>query len=154
MISPDSFFALSFTLFMKFILALIRQLGSTLLFPVSWTITLLVLLCLPGNSIPGNGLFSIKHLDKVAHIGLFGGFVLFWGLYAWAKKKRKLTWPYALIGVTFISIILGIAMEYVQLNFIPDRSFDIGDIGADIIGSLLALIILGKFGARLGLLIE
>lgn len=139
---------------MRFILSLIRQLGSTLLFPVIWTITILVLLCLPGNSIPGKGLFSIKHLDKVAHIGLFGGFVLFWGLYAWTRKKPKPAWPYALLGITLTSILLGIAMEYVQVNFIPDRSFDIGDIGADTIGSLLVLIILGKFGSRLGLLIE
>lgn len=139
---------------MKFIFSLIRHLGSTTLFPVIWTITILVLLCLPGNSIPGSGLFSIKHLDKVAHIGLFGGFVLFWGLYAWVKKKSKSAWPYALMGITLISILLGIVMEYVQVNFIPDRSFDIGDIGADIVGSLLVLIILWKFGARLGLLIE
>lgn len=139
---------------MKFIFTLLRQLGSTMLFPVIWTIILLVLLCLPGNSIPGKGLFSIKHLDKVAHIGLFGGFVLFWGLYAWSRKKPKSAWPYLLIGVTLLSILLGIAMEYVQLNFIPDRSFDIGDIWADTVGSLLVLIILGKFGSRLGLLIE
>ena len=139
---------------MKFIFSLLRQLGSTMLFPVIWTITLLVLLCLPGNSIPGKGLFSIKHLDKVAHIGLFGGFVLFWGLYAWTRKKPKSAWPYVLIGITLISFLLGIAMEYVQVNFIPDRNFDIGDIGADTIGSLLALIILRKFGGRLGLLIK
>ena len=139
---------------MKFIFSLLRQLGSTMLFPVIWTITLLVLLCLPGNSIPGKGLFSIKHLDKVAHIGLFGGFVLFWRLYAWTRKKPKSAWPYVLIGITLISFLLGIAMEYVQVNFIPDRNFDIGDIGADTIGSLLALIILGKFGGRLGLLIK
>ena len=140
---------------MKFIISLIRRLSSTKLFPVIWTLVTLGLLSLPGNiAIPGMGLFGIKHLDKVAHLGLFGGFVLFWGLYAWNKKKSTSTWLLMLAGITILSILLGVVMEYVQYNYIPNRSFDVWDIFADAAGSLFVLFVLVKFGRKLGLTLE
>jgi VanZ family protein len=109
------------------------------------------LLCLPGKVIPGLGLFGIKHLDKLAHIVLFGGFVLLWGLYSWQRKKLRLDWLFLLAGITVLSIILGIVMEFVQVNFVPNRSFDVWDIWADVVGSVLVMYLLIRFGRRLGL---
>jgi len=42
---------------------------------------------------------------------------------------------WAVAGITY-----GIVMEFIQKYFIPNRSFDIGDIIADAAGSLLGLI--------------
>ena len=136
---------------MSFIISLIRRLSSKKFFPIFWTILTITLLCLPGKAIPSLGLFGIKNLDKVAHIGLFGGFVLFWGLYAWGKKKVFSTWMYILSGITLTSIFIGIGMEYVQVNFIPNRSFDVWDIWADVLGSVVSFVVLVRFGKELGL---
>ncbi len=133
--------------------ALIKRLSSTKIFPVIWTLLTIGLLCLPGKVIPGLGLFGIKHLDKLAHIVLFGGFVLLWGLYSWERKKLRFDWLFVLAGITIISIALGIAMEYVQVNFVPNRSFDIWDIWADVVGSVLVMFILVRFGRTLKLTI-
>lgn len=139
---------------MNFIISLIRRLTTTKVFPVTWTIITLALLCLPGKAIPGFGLFGIKNLDKVAHIGLFGGFVLFWGVYSWHKKKSVSSWKYFLFGITLLSILIGIVMEYVQINYIPNRSFDVWDIWADAAGSVLIAFILIVYGKVLSLTID
>ena len=133
--------------------SLIKRLSGSKIFPIIWTLLTIGLLCLPGKVIPGLGLFGIKHLDKLAHIVLFGGFVLLWGLYSWQRKKLRFDWLFALGGITIISIALGITMEYVQVNFIPNRSFDIWDIWADVVGSVLVMFILIRFGRRLGLVV-
>ena len=130
---------------------LIKRLSRTKVFPLTWTLLTIGLLSLPGKLIPGLGLFGIKHLDKLAHIVLFGGFVLLWGLYAWQLKKLRFEWLFILTGITLLSIAIGIAMEYVQVNFIPNRSFDVWDIWADVVGSVLVMIIMLRFGRRLGL---
>ena len=131
--------------------ALIKRISSTKIFPILWTLLTIGLLCLPGKVIPGLGLFGIKHLDKLAHIVLFGGFVLLWGLYSWQRKKLRFDWLFLLAGITVLSIILGIVMEYVQVNFVPNRSFDVWDIWADVVGSVLVMYLLIRFGRRFGL---
>ena len=153
--SPVPFFDLTSGGIMKFIISLIRRLSSTKLFPIIWTLITLGLLSLPGNTaIPGFGLLGVNHLDKVAHICLFGGFVLFWGLYAWRSQKSASKRLFILVCITMVSILLGVVMEYVQLNYIPYRSFDVWDIWADVAGSSLVFFILIKFGNSLGLTIE
>jgi len=131
--------------------AFIKRISRTKLFPLIWTILTIALLCLPGKAIPGLGLFGIKHLDKLAHIVLFGGFVLFWGLYVWQNRQRRSEWFFMLAVITVTSIVLGILMEYVQVNFIPNRSFDHWDIWADVAGSVSVMFVLLRFGRRIGL---
>lgn len=111
-------------------------------FPISWTLLTIALLCLPGSSIPGNGLFSIPHLDKVVHVILFGGIVLFWGGYYAFRAQATSGWRKKAILWTVLSITLGIVLEFVQFNFIPLRSFDRGDIVADAAGSIAASLFL------------
>ena len=59
-------------------------------------------------------------------------------LFSWGIKRKynyeKRNNIFILIAVG--GVVYGIAMEYVQQNFIPNRSFDMGDIIADIIGCL------------------
>jgi VanZ family protein len=49
------------------------------------------------------------------------------------SKSKKRT--FILISLVWLSY--GIIMEFVQQRFIPNRSFDVGDIAADAIGCLL-----------------
>jgi len=104
--------------------------------PLTWTILTIVLLCLPGSTLPGGGLFNIPQLDKVAHIILFGGLVLLWMLHL--QNNGASSALILLLIIIIFSIGLGIILEFVQMNFIPHRSFDQGDIIADVAGSLSA----------------
>jgi VanZ family protein len=119
--------------------ALLRKICSNLFVPLGWTIFTIILLCLPGSTIPGDGLFSIPHLDKVAHVILFGGIVLFWGFYKQTYRQTGRQWQRIIVTITFLNIVLGIVLEYLQLYYIPNRSFDIGDIVADAAASILIL---------------
>ncbi len=124
-------------------LSLIQRLSSRKLFPISWTILTIGLLCIPGSALPGNGsFFNIPHFDKVVHVGLFGGIVLFWGGYYAFGSAQPANWRKLTILWTVLSIALGIVLEYVQFYFIPLRSFDRGDIVADTAGAIIALVFL------------
>jgi len=117
----------------------LQKLCSTLIVPVGWTVLTVILLCLPGSTIPGNGLFSIPHLDKVVHVALFGGIVLFWGFYKRTYRQAGRQWQLNIIIITLLTVILGIVLEYLQLYYVPNRSFDMGDIIADATGAILVL---------------
>lgn len=123
---------------------MIRRILSYKFFPLAWTIFTIILLCLPGSIVPGTGIFGVKNLDKIVHVILFGMNVLFWGWHyeAGEKKAGRLKWIFLFTIIS--AILLGIILEYVQLYFIPYRSFDGEDIVADIVGSVIAGIWLFK----------
>jgi VanZ family protein len=116
---------------------LLLRLCSTALLPVAWTILTIVLLCIPGSDFPDEGSFGfqIDNLDKVVHVFLFGGIVLFWGFYIRRSVEPQL--QKKIILITLFSILLGVIMEFIQLWFIPERSFDNWDIVADSFGAIL-----------------
>ena len=119
-------------------LALIRRILSYKFFPLSFTIFTIILLCLPGSIVPGSGFFSLEGLDKVIHVVIFGMNVLFWGWHFSMGNPTASRYRWNIFGATSIMILIGVIMEYVQLHFIPNRSFDSWDIVADVAGSVLA----------------
>lgn len=119
-------------------LAMFRRIFSYKFFPLSLTLLTILLLCLPGSMVPGTGIFALKNFDKIVHVMLFGMNVLFWGWHYETSDREERQLKMIFIAATAIMITLGIVMEYVQLYFIPNRSFDSEDIVADIIGSVLA----------------
>jgi hypothetical protein len=117
-------------------MAFVKKITSTLITPLLWTILTIVLLCLPGSSLPGEGVFvEIPHIDKVVHVILFGGIVVLWSLYFNGPKTSNL--QLAIILTVLFTIILGICMEYIQLKYVPSRAFDMGDIMANTISSII-----------------
>jgi VanZ family protein len=123
---------------------LLYRILSSRLTPILWTLYLLILLCLPGKMLPDEQNFKIPQMDKYVHIILFGCFVFFWSFYYGAlnPEDRKLNSKFLLIF--FIGCALGIALEFVQKYFIPNRDFDIYDIAADIVGATLGLLVMLK----------
>ena len=111
----------------------LTKLTSSVLAPVGWTLLTIVLLCLPGSAFPSKGLFNldIPHLDKVIHVILFGGIILFWCQYFLHKKDWNKNWRVKVFVIATGAITLGICLEYIQFNYIPNRSFDRGDILAN-----------------------
>jgi len=99
------------------------------------------LFCLPGNQFPTGRLFNIPQLDKAVHISFFTTLCL---LFNFPIKKRitnvakikKWFWIVSLSGICY-----GIAIEFIQENWIPNRSFELLDIVADSTGCLFALLI-------------
>lgn len=106
--------------------------------PVLWTIFIQVLLTLPGSSFPDIDLFGIPHFDKLAHIILFGAFVGFWCYYFYLKKKSADNLKKIFFFIFLIAICNGIVMEFVQFYFILNRSFDEGDIVANLMAAGIA----------------
>jgi len=100
---------------------------------ILYFVVMCVLFCLPGSAFPKETWLNIIWFDKWVHIGLFAVFTYLAG---WAKSistKRGLM-------VTFIiAVAYGIIVEFVQDRYIPSRSFDLGDWGADIIGSFIGI---------------
>lgn len=48
------------------------------------------------------------------------------------------------ISIAVLFFIYGIAIEFIQRDFVKNRSFDLGDIIADTIGCFLALVVVIK----------
>lgn len=118
-------------------LASFRRLFSYKIFPVCWTVLIIVLLCLPGSMVPGNGIFGLPNFDKAVHLTLFAAHTLLWGWqFSFTVTDSNRYRQIVLIDV-LITILLGIALEYVQKYWIPNRSFDVNDILADAAGAVL-----------------
>jgi len=61
-----------------------------------------------------------------------------WGIYKGKTDIEKKRRNFILTGI--ICLGYGIMIEFIQRYFIPNRSFDIGDIIADGVGSLVGVI--------------
>jgi len=120
-------------------LRLIRKLSIGFIIPLLWTLLTVTLLCIPGSDLPKSGFFgSIDNFDKLIHLTLFGGTVLFWGTWSHLRFADDKRWFKSICGITLGVILLGIMMEYVQLYFVPNRDFDKADISADMAGAIAA----------------
>jgi VanZ family protein len=116
---------------------------------VVWTIVIFILLALPGNMLPDEKRVGIPQLDKYVHLILFGSFVFLWSFYFHAKGgNRNLQGLF--LRIVVIACLYGTAMEFVQKYFIPNRDFDIYDIGADIAGAIGGYIVLRLIIKRTG----
>jgi hypothetical protein len=103
---------------------------------IFWLTMTTVLLCLPGSAIPQHKWFDFLMVDKWVHIFLFS---LLTFLFA------RFNNPSRFLIIAFTVLAYGVAMEFVQKWFIENRSFDVGDIGADAAGALLGFIVAKKF---------
>ncbi|WP_276373293.1 VanZ family protein [Chryseolinea sp. H1M3-3] len=100
-----------------------------------------LLFCLPGEEFPQAGWLENLQLDKIIHVGLFFMLVVLWCLPVQHRAQNKLR---ASLFITLAFIVYGIAIEFIQRDFIPHRSFDIFDIVADTLGCFLGWIVLKK----------
>jgi VanZ family protein len=104
------------------------------LFAPAWFLFTTILLCLPGSVLPKENWFDKIWLDKWVHIFLFSVMVFLWCWLLSSKVRRK---NESFMQVFFCCCLYGIAMEFVQKYFIPNRSFDVKDMVADGIGGAL-----------------
>lgn len=103
---------------------------------IGWHLVSVVLMCLPGSTLPVRAWLTAIHADKLVHIGMFGLLCLLWCL-AITKLdvtpgRRRLYFLLILAGC----IVYGTAMEFVQKYWVSNRSFELGDIAADSVGAV------------------
>lgn len=113
---------------------------SPLLFAISWLIISIILLTLPGSAIPKEDWLGKIWIDKWVHIGMFALMVFLWCRVILKKYllNEKLKIFFFLIAE--VCLAYGIGMEFIQKYFIPNRSFDVGDIIADAVGCSIGLL--------------
>jgi len=96
------------------------------------------LFCLPGSSLPDPASIDVPNLDKLVHVFLFATFVSLWCYYFYRKEKSPKTLKIIFFGIYLLAAFNGVLIEYLQRDFIPNRSFDTVDIIADMTGASLA----------------
>lgn len=101
------------------------------------------LFTLQGTSLPKRNWFDTLQVDKWVHITIF--LLLMYLFYK--PFKKGIVSPNSNNIFGFIAIAglgYGVAIEFIQQNFVANRSFDIWDIVADGAGCLLAWLIWGR----------
>lgn len=98
-----------------------------------------VLFCLPGDEFPEQEWFGKVLLDKWIHIGLFAVLVVLWCLPFISRRNNKSQLLSLFIKITIAFGLYGITVEFIQGNFVPNRTFGIDDMVADSIGCALGL---------------
>jgi VanZ family protein len=110
-----------------------------LLLAIGALIFFTILFCLPGSAFPKEDWFSKIWFDKWVHIGIF--LVL---LFVWFRALQiKSLQAYILIVI--IALAYGFTIEIIQDRFIPNRSFDMGDLIADAIGSVVGILLWDRY---------
>jgi len=124
------------------------KIKPSLLPGITWFIISTILLTLPGSALPKENWLDKIWFDKWVHIGLFGimVFLFGWGLLKKTHDNRQLKKSF--LSIASSCLIYGIIMEFVQNNFIPNRSFDYGDIAADFVGCLAGWWLVNKVASH------
>ena len=103
-----------------------------------------LLFCLPGQEFPEAGWLDQIHFDKVVHVGLFAMLVILWSLPLRSRVGDQGKLSRMHLGITLAYILYGVAIEFIQRDFIPHRSFDVFDIVADAVGCVVGWIMVKR----------
>jgi len=107
--------------------------NKSMLIAICYFIFISILFLLPGSAFPKNNLLAKIHFDKWVHIGSFS---LLTFLFCNALKPRTTAgslWIFA------AAMCYGIFVEFIQHQFIVNRSLDLYDWAADIGGALAGI---------------
>lgn len=106
-----------------------------------WAVIVFIACSVPGNQVPDVSLINIPHFDKIVHFILF--FVLTILLVSEFNKLNleKKTLSIAYLWSSFISIGYGVAIEALQHFVFASRSASFGDVFANSLGVLFAILI-------------
>lgn len=105
-----------------------------------WTLMILLGSSMPGNEVPSFDLLDFAGIDKIFHFIAYAMMVLLWSIALKSTGKRIGGARVAFYG----SILFGITMEIAQNAFFESRTFDIMDIIANIMGSIVGLTLFYK----------
>lgn len=102
----------------------------------SWTIILIAATLVPKGVVAQSNFLNIPHFDKVSHLCAYALLVFLWSI-ALIEKTSKIK----AARISFYSaIFLGMLLEILQWQLNVGRHFEILDIIANIIGSIIGLV--------------
>ena len=107
---------------------------------IIWTLIIVSLSVIPGESLDGYSWSDMWNIDKLGHL-IFYGTHTFLLLFAMSHRSAKLLTLNNKYLAPILSILLGLCMELIQYQYFADRHFDVLDLIANIIGSIIGLII-------------
>jgi hypothetical protein len=117
-----------------------------LTFPILWTLFILLLCGLPGNTFPDLSFWKLLSFDSLAHAFVFAVFVFLWSVgltklqnLSCRKKPIRFKKPYRF--ALFAGIFYGILIEVLQYYVFIGRDFEVSDIISDTIGCFTGLAI-------------
>lgn len=105
-----------------------------ILLAIMITLITITLSLLPGENIKNVGFINIPFGDKLGHFIAYSALGFFWA------NVMKTSNNYVVKTVLFL-FSLGIVLELIQFNFLVGRFFEIFDIIANIIGSIVGIAI-------------
>ena len=79
------------------------------------------------------------HVDKAVHFGLFFILILLFSLPVLKSSHTNRSKIQRIIVFSLFAVLWGIAVEFIQENFVKGRSFDLWDWFADSLGVLAGL---------------
>jgi VanZ family protein len=109
----------------------VRQLK---LWAVIYLLIITMLFFLPGSALPKEGWLDKIYFDKCVHFGFFALLLFLWRFYF--PSNRKYHWLLLLAAFCY-----GLGVELIQHYFIENRSFDTGDVIADMAGAVAGIFI-------------
>jgi VanZ family protein len=98
---------------------------------LGWFLMMCVLFFLPGSDLPQGHWLDDIHIDKLVHVGLFAVLIFLW------LSAFPSTVNYYVLWVLFAALIYGLAVEFIQRTWVPNRSFDLFDVAADFLGAIV-----------------
>lgn len=108
-----------------------------------WSGIIFFLCFLPGSAFPKEDWLDRIYFDKWVHAFLY--FVLFFLIYYFPKKKSISIY----IIATALCVAQGVLIEFIQSStLVKNRSFDVYDIVANVVGVLLAWIAIRYFSNK------
>lgn len=102
---------------------------------ISWLFVMSILFFLPGSALPQENWLHAIYFDKWVHIGLFAMLI-----FLWKSSFNSNLDNYNLI-LLLLALLYGLSVEFIQKYFVPNRSFDLYDVLADMAGSIVGLIV-------------
>jgi len=100
-----------------------------------WSAFIFFLCFIPGNDLPNENWLDKIHFDKIVHLSFY--FILFLLIVRIPKKKNKKVFFFAALWC----VAQGVLIEFIQgTTLIKNRSFDVLDIAANVVGVIIALL--------------
>lgn len=103
-----------------------------------WTLLILYLSLISATTASKFNVFDLFGIDKIGHLIFYSTFSFLWCM---SFRRRKID----KINILFFSISFGVLMEICQLYLFNGRSFEYYDIVANILGSIIGIILFKKF---------
>jgi len=109
---------------------MVLQKRTYLILAIGWLALITFLFSLPGSALPTNDWLNKIHFDKWVHFGFFALLLWLW------SRGLNITASKSFIIILSIATLYGFVVEVCQDQFIKNRSFDISDWIADVMGAL------------------